>query len=660
MSLKYISILMFFTTAFISRGQTVVIDAGHGYCSDCTQNCTPNVRSTIEIETAMIVSNKLDSLLQNCSTITSYLTRPTSDCGDFPSLAQRALMSNNWNADRFLSVHCNAGGGTGTETFWCDNSPSSNAQCQSFATEVQTQMVNYGQWNGRRVVEDHTYLAFHLGVLSPTNAVGCLSEIGFVDHSNDVTKLLSAQWRDSFAQGYLVALQNDLSFSCTAASVPDLVIESMWTVPANPNVGENVDLFVNILNVGNGPANAISLDFKMDNTTLGSVTHTSLGANQMVTKSLNNHVFTSADNYDYCVYIDPASSEQNTINNSYCINVSVGNEEDVQVINPTVSPLTISAGDQIDVTASQIYAGNQSSAVLPDFDLAYYLSTDCTLSLDDVLLGTDQSSIGTNNSSESENSSFIIPSNTADGTYYIIFSGDDSDDLMEIDETNNTACVQFTVDNNTSGSEDIFLSNAVVTPLIINPGDIIDVSVTQNYVGNHLAVNLPDFKLGYYLSTDCVLSSNDIFLGIDSSNIGSDFTAESEIKTLTVPTSTPDGIYYVLFSADDENELLESDEANNVICVEIVVENTLSLENHSFQDKITVYPNPTTGVVNISTNEKFFIARLMVYDLNGKIYKSNKGSNLDKVNIKDVPPGVYFLKILNNKEQEAIFRIVKQ
>ena len=34
--------------------------------------------------------------------------------------------------------------------------------------------------------------------------------------------------------------------------------------------------------------------------------------------------------------------------------------------------------------------------------------------------------------------------------------------------------------------------------------------------------------------------------------------------------------------------------------------------------------------------------------------------NSDKVDIKDVPPGVYFLKIMNDIGQKAVFRIVKQ
>ena len=215
-------LLLFFILLQSGLGfsQVIVLDPGHGYCNDCTQNCTSNVRSDTEILTALAVGKKLEVLLNNCPTVTTYFTRETNDCGDFPSLSQRAAMSNSWGADRFLSIHCNAGGGTGTETFWCDNSISSNAACQSYSEEIQTQMVLYGQWNDRRVVEDNSYLGFHLGVLSPTNAIGTLSEIGFVD-SSDETKLLDDNWRNNFALAYYIALQNDLGISCSTTPIND-------------------------------------------------------------------------------------------------------------------------------------------------------------------------------------------------------------------------------------------------------------------------------------------------------------------------------------------------------------------------------------------------------------------------------------------------------
>ncbi|MBK9075743.1 MAG: N-acetylmuramoyl-L-alanine amidase [Flavobacteriales bacterium] len=190
--------------------QVVVVDAGHGVQPGCATNCEG--RTDTEVFTNLAVAEKLEDLLSSCG-ITVHLTRTNNSCVTCITLGQRAAMSNSWGADRFLSIHCNAGGGTGTETFWCNNSSSSNSACQSFAEEVQAQMVSHGNWVDRRCVEDNTYLLFHLGVLHPTDAIGCLNEIGFVDFAADAAKLTSNSWRDDFAEAYFEALQNDLGFT---------------------------------------------------------------------------------------------------------------------------------------------------------------------------------------------------------------------------------------------------------------------------------------------------------------------------------------------------------------------------------------------------------------------------------------------------------------
>lgn len=195
-----------------TQAQVVVIDPGHGY------NCSgTNVdgRTTTEIYTALATGQKLRDLIaaNNCGW-TVHLTRNTNgNCG-WTSVTQRATQSNSWNATRFVSIHCNAGGGTGTETFYCNQSASPTAQDQAFAQKVQDNMVTEGQWTNRRNVEDRSYLPFHLGVLRTNNAPACLSEIGFVDFASDAAKLNSNTWRDKFALAYYKALQSELG-TCT-------------------------------------------------------------------------------------------------------------------------------------------------------------------------------------------------------------------------------------------------------------------------------------------------------------------------------------------------------------------------------------------------------------------------------------------------------------
>ena len=212
-----------------ATAQVVVIDPGHGY--DCNGSNVDG-RTTTEIYTALSAGLKLRNLINNnnCGW-TVHMTRTTNgNCG-WSSVSQRATMSNNWNATRFISIHCNAGGGTGTETFYCNQSASSTALDQAFGQKVQDNMVVEGQWTDRRMVEDRSYLPFHLGVLRTNNAPACLSEIGFVDFASDAAKLNNNSWRDKFALAYYKALQSELG-TCTGGGgngnlAPD---GSLWAV----------------------------------------------------------------------------------------------------------------------------------------------------------------------------------------------------------------------------------------------------------------------------------------------------------------------------------------------------------------------------------------------------------------------------------------------
>ncbi|WP_300571022.1 N-acetylmuramoyl-L-alanine amidase [Flavobacterium sp.] len=207
-----IALLLSFTT----KAQIIVIDPGHGYGATTSDN--PDGRTATEIETALEVGIRTKTLINNSCTWTAQMTRTTNVNG-WISVNQRALMSNNWNADRLLSIHCNAGGGTGTETFYCTDSDTSTAPDIAFAQKIQADMVSNGAWNNRRCVEDNSFLAYHLGVLKYSSATGCLNEIGFVD-STDASKLTSTTWRDKFALAYFNALKSDLNLTCNVTPPP--------------------------------------------------------------------------------------------------------------------------------------------------------------------------------------------------------------------------------------------------------------------------------------------------------------------------------------------------------------------------------------------------------------------------------------------------------
>lgn len=103
----------------------------------------------------------------------------------------------------------------------------------------------------------------------------------------------------------------------------DLVIMDMWTEPEQPEEGFEVELFVEIRNVGNATADSIFLDYRINGAIIGEDSLISLSSNENHTFSLEHYVFQSYGSYDYCVYIAGVSNENNTINNSYCIEMTV-------------------------------------------------------------------------------------------------------------------------------------------------------------------------------------------------------------------------------------------------------------------------------------------------------------------------------------------------
>jgi len=212
-----IKIIFALLITYSTNAQVVVIDPGHGYGATTSDN--PDGRTATEIETALEVGLRTRTLIQNsCTAWTVQMTR-TTNLNSWISVTQRAQMANNWNADRLLSIHCNAGGGTGTETFYCTDSDTNTAPDIAFAQKIQTDMVANGAWNNRRCVEDNSFLAYHLGVLKYSSATGCLNEIGFVD-SADATKLTSSTWRDTFALSYFSSLKSNLNLTCNATPLP--------------------------------------------------------------------------------------------------------------------------------------------------------------------------------------------------------------------------------------------------------------------------------------------------------------------------------------------------------------------------------------------------------------------------------------------------------
>lgn len=85
------------------------------------------------------------------------------------------------------------------------------------------------------------------------------------------------------------------------------------------------------------------------------------------------------------------------------------------------------------------------------------------------------------------------------------------------------------------------------------------------------------------------------------------------------------------------------------VCIDdIVYSPTASANDTNFEDNISVYPNPTTNFVTISTIDN---SKITIFDTNGKVVLSkNEYSKNEKINLTSVDNGVYFIKIERNHQ----------
>jgi hypothetical protein len=123
-----------------------------------------------------------------------------------------------------------------------------------------------------------------------------------------------------------------------------------------------------------------------------------------------------------------------------------------------------------------------------------------------------------------------------------------------------------------SSGDDFYVQGQSVTPTSVAAGGSLNASASQCYSGTTPDASMGSVYLGYYLSpTPTYNSSTAVYLDEDPSGLGSDDPCNAESETLTIPTGTAPGTYYLLFFADHDNAFVETNENNNVVSVQITI-----------------------------------------------------------------------------------------
>lgn len=148
----------------------IFVDAGHNYSGWNTGAVGNGMR---EQDITFDVAAELGRILREhgCEVMLSRPTLQTNlGTDNSSSINARWQMSNAWGADYFISIHVNAGGGTGAETLYA------RADALDFARSVQDVYSEQMRLRNRRV-----WQRTDLGVLRNTNCPSILLELAFID-----------------------------------------------------------------------------------------------------------------------------------------------------------------------------------------------------------------------------------------------------------------------------------------------------------------------------------------------------------------------------------------------------------------------------------------------------------------------------------------------
>ena len=168
----------------------VFLDAGHGGKDPGALG-----NGLMEKDINLAVTLKVGQILTNHGVIVSYSR--TTDV--FIELADRTAMANNFGADVFVSLHCNAfhdSSAQGVETY----SYPGSAKGTNLARAIQDSIVSSGVYTRDRGTKTANY-----AVLRLTNMPAALVEMGFITNGEDAYILVNRQEElaEAIAKGIL-------------------------------------------------------------------------------------------------------------------------------------------------------------------------------------------------------------------------------------------------------------------------------------------------------------------------------------------------------------------------------------------------------------------------------------------------------------------------
>lgn len=193
----------------------IFIDPGHGG-TDSGAAANGLLEKNITLQIAILLR---DMLISDYDDVSVRLSRSIDQS---VTLAQRTNAANSWGADYFVSIHVNAGGGNGFESYVY---PGVSAPTTTYRNALHDEIVRSVDFanRGKKTANFH--------VLRETSMPAILTENGFIDTTADANKLRNATFLQGIARAHATGLEK--AFQLKKASNLYKVQAGAFKVKAN-------------------------------------------------------------------------------------------------------------------------------------------------------------------------------------------------------------------------------------------------------------------------------------------------------------------------------------------------------------------------------------------------------------------------------------------
>ncbi len=359
--------------------------------------------------------------------------------------------------------------------------------------------------------------------------------------------------------------------------MPDLVETAVSDPPATATVGGSFGVTDTVQNIGTGAAGASVTQYAISQSNTQAVNARLLTGSRAVpalaaggtstgTVTVTIPSGTAPGTYYLVACADLANAvpESNEANNcrasANTMVVSAAGAPDLvetAVSDPPVSA-TVGGSFTASDTVQNIGTGSAAASVT-----RYYLSTDTLRNAGDILLaGTRSVPALAAGASSPGTAAVTIPSGTAPATYFLLACADDTGLVAESNETNNCrASANTVVVSAASGTPDLVETSVSDPPATATVGSSFPVTDTVQNIGTGAA--------GASVTQYAISQSNThgvnarLLTGSRAVPALAAGGTSTGTVTVTIPSGTAPGTYYLVACADLANAVPESNEANN-------------------------------------------------------------------------------------------------